>query len=225
MMLLKMLRLDKLFTRKFQLNLPALSKEFDEEYDTYKVLKDWFKGKQIKKKSITIYSPGCGKDAGSLLLIYDAIISQKNINATFVFLDMRDFFDELIFEFKKFTKKPIIVFKNSKTRHEAKIYYKDKCFTVLYYVQDISGKFPNELKNKIDIYYERAFEMFRSSDQLFASNIYQNMASYGLLISDYGFNFGSFKNGFKKLKNIPKRFGLYKNFQIWQKISSDLNDK
>lgn len=218
MMLLKTLRLDKLFTRKFQINHAALSKEFDEEYDTSKKIKEWFRAKQLEKKSITIYSPGCGKDAGSLLLIYDAIVSEKNINATFVFMDMRDFFDELIFEFKKFTKKPLIVFKNSKKRHEARIHYKDKYFTILYYVQDLSGKLPKELKNNIDIYYERAFEMFRSSDSIFASDIYKNTTSHGLLISDYGFNFGSYKKNFKKLKGIPQKFGLYKKFQIWQRI-------
>jgi hypothetical protein len=39
-----------------------------------------------------------------------------------------------------------------------------------------------------------------------------------LMITDHSLRFGSQGKYFRQLKHIPKKFGLYKNFQIWQRL-------
>ena len=217
MKLLKMLHPRNLFLKDFELNNVALIKTFEDEYKTYTKLKSWFKGKQINKKKVTIYSPGCGRDMATTLMICDVLLSKENKEIEFIFLDMRDLYDGLLYELEKYTKGVKIIHKKTKDNYQSIAYFKDKTLKIIYYVQNASSFFPPELKNNIDIYYERAFELFRSHDVVMAYKIMKNTKKLGMIITDYGFNFGSQKEDFKKLKKIPKKFGLYNNFQIWQK--------
>jgi len=204
----------------FQLDHKELKSTFDDEYSTYLKLKKWFKDKQIDKSKITIYSPGCGRDFATLLMVYDAIVSKNNKEVEIIFLDMRDFYDGIIFELEKYTKGVKIKQHKSKNCYKATAYFNDKKFSIKYYVCDASNYFPSELKKKIDIYYERAFEMFRAGDSMAAYTVFKNIKELGLVITDHSFDFASQKDSFKKLKRIPKKYGLYNNFQIWQKISN-----
>ncbi|MFT4297921.1 MAG: hypothetical protein ACMXX5_01895 [Candidatus Woesearchaeota archaeon] len=219
MKLLRNLYLIKLFLQDFKINKVELNKTFKEEYKSYLKIKRWFSGKKISKDNLIIYSPGCGRDFATMLMIYDAIASEKNTRATFVFQDIRDFYDGIIYELEKYTlgKKLKIIQHKAKDKYSATAYFKNKTFNIIYYVKDASNFFPPELNNNIDIYYERAFEMFRSKDAMMLYKILKNVKPLGLLISDYGFEFGSQKQNFKKLSRLPKNFGLYGNFQIWQK--------
>jgi hypothetical protein len=205
--------------KNFEINHKALSTNFKNDYEGYLKIKKWFLGKQIDQNKITIYSPGCGRDFASLLLIYDALISSSNKEATFVFIDIRDFYDGILYELQKYTlgKGPWIVQKVSKNKYKAVAYFKDRVFNIIYYVNDAMSFTPSEIKDGLDIYYERAFEMFRSKEGMMMYQVYKHLKPLGLLISDYGFDFKSQKNNFKKLPKITKQFGLYNNFQIWQK--------
>jgi len=214
-----MLHPRNLFLKDFELNHATLKKTFGDEYNTYTKLKSWFKDKQIKKKKITLYSPGCGRDMATTLMVCDTLLSKETKELNLIFLDMRDLYDGLLYELEKYTKGVKITHKKSKDKYQSIAYFKDKTLRITYYVHDASSFFPPELKNNIDIYYERAFELFRSHDTVMAYKIMKNTKKLGLIITDYGFDFGSQKDSFKKLKKIPKKFGLYNNFQIWQKTN------
>ena len=223
MTLLKKLNPNNLFLRDFELNRSLIKKDLDSDYETYLKLKKWFDGKQVEKKRLYFYHPGGGSDMLSLLTIYDAVVSKKNKVAYFVFVDIRDFYDGALYQLKKYVKKANIkeIPSKIKNRYHAKISFKDRIFHIIYYVSDISNFSPPELKKNTDIYYERAFEMFRCNDSILMYKIYSNMNKHGLMITDHSFNFASSKKKFKKLKSIPKKFGLYQNFQIWQRTTKN----
>jgi hypothetical protein len=208
-----------LFLKKFSLNKTLIREDLGDDYAAYMELKSLFKGKRIDKKRIRVYHPGGGSDMLSLLVIYDALVSSKNKIADFVFVDMRDFFGGVLFQIKKYLPGARIRQINRKSCHYAQVSFKDKVFNIAYYVADISNFFPPELYKDIDIYYERAFEMFRSSDFIAMYNIYSNIRKKGIMITDHSFDFGSFSSKFKECKGIPKGFGLYQNFQIWQRTT------
>lgn len=221
MMPLKMLNLNNLFTKNFEFNYSQIKKDLEDDSKTYQELKKWFRNKQFDKKVITVYHPGAGSDLLTLLAMYDAIVSKKNKVANFIFIDMRDFYDSLIQQLEKYTHKPRITVKMQKKKQIITASYKDKKIRIIYYVSDFCNCFPKELENGIDIYYERAFEMFRAKDYITMRRIFSSMNKSGLMITDHSFDFASLKSKFKRLKGIPKKFGLYKNFQIWQRTSKD----
>lgn len=222
-MLLKKLNPSNLFLRDFELNKSLMKKDLGSDYKAYLELKSWFDGKQIEKKRLYFYHPGGGNDMLSLLTIYDSVVSRKNKTAYFVFVDMRDFYDGVLYQLKKYVKKVDIkeIPSKIKNRYHAKISFKDRIFHIIYYVNDVSNFFPPELRRNIDIYYERAFEMFRCNDNILMYQIYSNMNKQSLMMTDHSFNFASSKNKFRKLRSIPKKFGLYQNFQIWQRTPKD----
>lgn len=211
----------KFVSCNFQLNFKNISKNYIEEKKTYNKLKDNFKKDKIflksQKRKLKIYVPGGGNDITTLLLILDTI-SDKSIDLEVVFQEIRDYSDGLIEELKKNTKKPVIFLRKTNKKIIVKAIYKNKKIKVIYYLYPVEDFFPIELKKGYDIYYERAFELFRSNSNEFFYNCKKFLNESGIMISDYGFKFNKndLKN-FKKLKNIPKAYGLYNNFEIWKK--------
>ncbi|MFT4304221.1 MAG: hypothetical protein ACMXYG_06665 [Candidatus Woesearchaeota archaeon] len=215
-MLFKKIKPFQIFLKKYKLNHSLLKQELSSEYDTYIKLKEWFKGKKINKKKLLIYYPGCGSDISSLLLVLDAISDSKEIEV--VFVDIRDFYDGILNQLHTYAPGVWIVNHVLNEKYSATAYYKDLTIKINYYISDAESFFPPDCKKNIDIYYERAFEIFRSDNSMINYPIFKNIKPLGFLISDYGFNFKTQKKSFKKLKKIPKVFGLYNNFQIWQKV-------
>jgi hypothetical protein len=220
MKLFKKLNLHRLFCTNFSLNQAILKKHLAEEYGAYLKLKEWFNGRQISKKKVTFYYPGSGSDILSALAICDAVISPLCKEIELVFQDTRDMFDGTVYQISKYTTKPVVVVHDTKDICSASFYFKDKTIKLLYHVSDFNYNFPSELKSGIDIYYERAFEMFRSYEQITMYKIYSKIKPLGLLMTDHSFRLGKDSKNFKKLKGIPSYFGLYKKFQIWQKVKS-----
>jgi hypothetical protein len=207
-----------LFVKKFGLNQDLVKKVLRENYDSYIKIKDLFKDKLIKKEKVTFYYPGCGWNILHLLLIYDALVSRKNKEAHFVLVDMRDTHSAISNEIAMHLKGARIVEKVVKGKYIAKIYFKDRVFKITAYIKSALSFTPPEIKSKIDVYYERAFELFRTNDDFFLPRICSLTKKGGLMITDHSFRFGKFKDRFKKLEEMPKGLGLYPNFQVWQKI-------
>ena len=215
---MQLLNFNNLFLNEFSLDKKSMKKDLEKDYPVYLQLKEWFKGKQIEKNHLTFFHPGGGSDILSLLVVYDALVSSNNKSVDFIFMDLRDFYDGTIFNLKKYLKGAKVKHYHSKKRYHAEILFKDKTINIIYYVQDALHNFPDKLKNNIDVYYERAFEMFRGNDNIFMYRVFKNMRQAGLMMTDHSFHFGNIHKKFKKLENIPLKFGLYNNFQIWQRI-------
>lgn len=188
-----------------------------DEYDGYLKLKKKFSGKPFGKKSLHVYYPGCGTDIVSILLLHDVWLKDAD-EVHIVLTDFRDFFDGIIFQLQKYTTDSIIKKKKIKGKYYATAKFKECLFHLHYYVHDAMHFLPPELKNNIDIYYERSFEIFRSNDAIGFHRIHANVKKNGLMMSDYGFSFGSYEKNFKKLSGIPSKYGHYKNFQVWQRV-------
>ena len=211
-----------LFSKQFNLKFKNISELYKEEMDTYYKLKYLFKGNKLNNNNLIVYNPGGGHDITTILLVLDAI-AKKNVNINIIYQEIRNHFNEILFELKRITKSPIIIEKknNNKkyTKYIATAYYKNKRITITYYISSIENIIPKEIKEGYDIYYERAFQFFRSNNGEYLYNVSKFLKPNGLMISDYGFDFNKFqKKEFKKLKKIPKDYGMYKKFQIWQKV-------
>jgi hypothetical protein len=214
----------KLFAYNFKLNFENIAKSFIEEKQTYEFLKNKFKTEKTSfvnnRKEIIIYNPGGGSDITTLLLLLDTF-TNKYTNLKIIIQEIRDYSDGIIEELKKFTVKPVICKNKNKNKIFISAFYKNKTIEIVYYLEPIENLFPIELKKGYDIYYERAFELFRSNNNEFFYNCKKHLILNGLMISDYGFNFD--KNNikcFKKITRIPKEYGLYNNLEFWQKIKT-----
>lgn len=196
----------------FSLQHKELKEAIPDDYDTFCKIRAWFKHKPIPKSSVTIYYPGSADDIASILMLCDALFGKKTKKISIVMLDIRDFSDGIVKQLKQFTK-PWLVYYPPKEAKVIEAFYRDKTLRISFYIRD-AERLPPEVKDGIDIYYERAFEIFRSNTTAL-TQVLRHMKPYGLVMSDYGF---PRIKGFKPLKGIPKKLGLYENFQILQRV-------
>jgi len=197
----------KLFLKKFSLNYVLLKKFFREEYSEYLKLKDFFKDKKINKEKLVFYYPGCGGNISGLLFMYDILVG-RNKKANFILVDTRDMFPVILDEIKRYTNGKVKCKKNRIT-----VYFKDREINIIYRVKNALEFYPS---GNIDVYYERAFEMFRIGSKIM-ERIYPLVNKNGLMITDHSFEFGKFKDDFEKIPDVPFNLGLYRNFQIWKR--------
>ena len=192
---------------KFTLNSNFLSDNIYED-----VLLAFNKLKQsnikINKDKITLFYPGCSCDIIRPLLLLDSLCNFKKAD---VILSDQFLSPETIAEtmssltgikrFRKTKEKHIFRFKNK----TIKIIYKE-CDSLL------EKNLPD-----FDIYFERAFQLFRKDNDEFIQNIIKRLNKDGLFISD----FIDFKNKDLEELKIPKELnsiGFYKKFGILRKL-------
>ena len=208
----------KLFLKPFQPRNDLLAKSFSEDYAVFQKLKKIFKDKAYGKSNLRIYHPGCGSDMASIIMFMDAFLDDKTKMVEVICLDNRDFFEGLITQLKHYAPGAWFSYSNRKDASQVDVYYLNRKIRLIFYLSDANFFVPKEVIEGIDIYFERAFEIFRSGSEPTFRRILQNVRPNGLIISDYGFSPSEVK-GFVKLKKIPKKFGLYSNLQIWQRKS------
>lgn len=162
----------------------------------------------LKKEEISLFYPGCGCDILRPLLLLESFCEFKKANIFFAdfFLSPQTFAEN----FSAITN--LNKFKKTKNSHKFK--FKDKEFNFFYFECDVLLKqtFPN-----FDIYFERAFQLFRKDSLDFIPNIVKNLNKGGFFVSD----FVDFKKKSLKIIKIPeeiKNIGFYKNFAVLKKI-------
>ena len=196
----------------FSLQHKELREAIPDDYESFCKIHTWFKDKPIPKSSVTIYYPGSADDMASVLMLCDALFGKKTKKISIIMLDIRDFSDGIIKQIKQFTK-PWLVYHPPGEAKVIEALYRDRTIRISFYIRD-AERLPPELKGGIDIYYERAFEIFRSNTTAL-TQVLRHMKPYGLIMSDYGF---PRIKGFKRLKGIPQKLGLYEKFQILQRV-------
>lgn len=202
---------------------PALNHEklkqgsFKDEFNTYLRLKEIFKDKKLKKDKIIFFNPGAGGDIINPLLFIDALIECKNLEM--IFMDPRFYYSFVIEALKDVVEN--FKYKLKLNGNTAQISFRlnrTKC-SMVYVGKDAFERIPDEIKKGFDIYYERAFRLFRDDQNLYMSLIFEKMNKGGLVVTDWGFNKPIIeKGGLKKIENIPKDFGIYKNLTIYKKL-------
>lgn len=213
----KINQLKRLFKKDFSIDYKRLKKDLEEDFDTYKKIKNIIKPYRINKKEIIIYYPASSFDFSSIVMLIDCLIKdfQKITIITIEIKDIHMFLKKLAEKYFK-TKAKKTIQKNN--RSYTLLEFKNKDIEIISYINDaIKDKNPKELKNKIDIYFERAFNLFKEDNLSYTKNIASLIKENGFIISDYGFK-GIKLHNFKKIKNIPKDFGLYRQLQIYKKF-------
>lgn len=204
------------FLAEFKLLSSPLKENLQEDYSTYLKIKELLKTYKIRKQKITVYYPGCGSDLVNVLIMIDMLEEAKQIDI--IFVDPKGAFPVMIAEMKKTTYKPKI----KQSKNKATIHFKNKKINMIYYSENAFDFIPKEIENGIDLYFERAFNLFREEKEKQMNKIFPLINERGFIISDYGFELGKYKRQFVQIKNIPKNFGFYQNFHIFQKTSKHI---
>lgn len=210
------------FCKPFRPDLKKISAQYPDDYASFTKVAKQFKNKPYGKKKVSIYYPGSGSDVATLLLIVNAFCDAKTKHITFICLDNRSFFEGLCAQLKNLAPGGWWMFKNKKNYSHVDILYKDVKLSLIFYFGDANHDTPELVKKGYDMYIERAFEIFRNADPHQFNRIVNLVHSKGLIMSDYGFTekgivSQNIRKNFVRLKNIPLKFGLYNQFQIWQK--------
>ena len=204
--------------KKPKLNYEKLkSGSFKDEFATYLKLKQHFNGHKLKKDKITFFNPGAGGDIINPILFIDALTEAKELELIFfdprfyymfVIEGLKEIIDNFKYNIKLNNSTAVIKFKINKTK-----------YNLVYIGRDAFARIPDEIKAGFDIYYERAFRLFRDDQNLYMALVFEKMNPGGLAITDWGFNKPVLEKGnLKKIDNLPKDFGIYKNLTIYKKF-------
>ena len=207
-----------MFFKKPKLNPERLKEgSFKDEYSTYLKLKEQFNGNKLKKDKVVFFNPGAGGDIINPILFIDALIECKELELIFfdprfyyqfVIEGLKEIIDNFKYKIKLNENKAIINFKYNGTK-----------VNMIYSGTDAFEKIPSEIKQGFDVYYERAFRLFRDDQNLYMALVFEKMNSKGLVITDWGFNKPVLeKGGLEKIQGILKDFGIYKYLTIYKKL-------
>jgi len=161
----------------------------------------------LKKDEITLFYPGCGNDIIRPLFLLYSLSDFKKAN---IILSDNLLSPSIIAD----TVSDLTGIKKFKQSADSHIFrFKDKEIRIIYKEGDsLSDK---DLLN-FDIFFERAFQLFRKDSIEFIPKIINKLNKGGLFISD----FVDFKNKDLKELKFPKeisKIGFYKNFGILRK--------
>ena len=192
---------------KFTLNDNFISDNLDKDtIFAFKKLKE--SSININKNKITLFYPGCGNDILRPLLLINSLSNFKKAN---IILSDNLLSPSIIAE----TISALTGIKKLKEFTDSQRFrFKDKEINIIY--QEGDSLFDQNLLN-FDIYFERAFQLFRKDSFDFIPRIINNLNKGGLFISD----FIDFKDKNLEELNIPKELsyiGFYKNFGILRKL-------
>jgi len=206
------------------LNLEEIKKYlYPEEFNSYLSLMKIFENNKYSKSNITLFYPGCGADVVNPLLFLDILLDWKNTRAiTLIYADTSSIAPMFIGEtVDKITGvKNVVKFISEDEAHIS--FTINNCrITLVYILADVLQKLPQILDKGFDIYFERAFEIFRADEAMFIRYVLEHVNKNGLLISDCGFcrqdmlkKYGFVDFGPKKL---PSELGLYNTLKIYKK--------
>ena len=207
-----------MFFKKPVLNLEKLKdNSFEDELSTCHKLKKIFKNKKLKKDKVVILNLGAGGDIINPMLFADALVEAKEI--VFLFYDPRfyyqfiigeleDIIDNFKYKLKLNGNTAIIKFKLNNTK-----------MSIVYSGRNAFDGMPPEIKQGFDVYYERAFRLFRDDQNLYMAFVFEKMNKDGLVVTDWGFNkLITEKGNLQKIEGIPKEFGIYHNLTIYKKV-------
>ena len=206
------------------LNIEEVKKNlYPEEFEAYLKLKKIFAGKKISRKHIVFFYPGSGADVLNPMLYLDALVDWKSAEAIdFIFVDIDGAAPTFICSMlEKLTgRKPKLKFL-SDTKARVTFTFDNTRITLTYILADAVENLPKDARVNFDIYFERAFELFRANAGWFIEFVLGHVSKGGLLISDCGFCRQDLLKKYSFVgfgpKELPLELGFYKNLKIYKK--------
>lgn len=193
---------------------------YPEEFEAYLRLKKIFETEKFGKEHIVLFYPGCGADIINPLLFLDVLVDWRKVKTIgLIYMDVNDVAPCFISSMLN----KIITSKNrleyiSDDKARIRFMFKNSRATLTYFLADVLKRPP---QISFDIYFERAFEIFRAEEGWFIHYVLEHVNDGGLLISDCGFCRQDLfkKNGFVELgpEKLPSELGLYKQLKIYKK--------
>ena len=207
-----------MFFKKPVLNLEKLKgNSFEDELNTCLKLKEIFKDKKLKKDRVVFLNLGAGGDIINPVLFADALIEAKEI--VFLFYDPRFYYQFIIGELEDIIDNFKYKLKLNKNTATIKFKLNNTKMSIVYSGRNAFDGMPPEIKQGFDVYYERAFRLFRDDQNTFMYLLFQRMNKNGLVVTDWGFeNIITEKTNLQKINGIPKDFGIYHNLTIYKKL-------
>ncbi|MBW3018702.1 hypothetical protein KY329_00770 [Candidatus Woesearchaeota archaeon] len=171
------------------------------EIKGFEALKDT----KIKKEEIVLFYPGSANDTIMPTLMLVALADFKK--AKIVLADPETELDFAAGLFQQLTD----CRKFRKKNNSCTFYFNDKTFEIGCHKYDVLQSLPIE---KIDIYFERAFQVFRQGSPEFFPMIKSKLADDALVITDFG---DILDMEIIKTPEEAKALGFYKNFSVFTK--------
>ena len=171
----------------------------------------------LDKRQLTFFYPGCGLDVVQPLLYALKICSAERINFVFADKDLKA--DELASLMLQLTDNHNYTTKKVDRYTEvAEFFFQDRYISFICKSGDVLTRIPKELKAGYDVYFERAFEIFREENPSFLPDILDHLNKDGIVISDAGLPKEIAKD-LEKIKVSPKAkpLGFYKRLSMYRK--------
>jgi len=165
----------------------------------------------LNKEKVTMFYPGSGIDLLFPILYLNKITDAKDI--TIIFADQNIESETIISLMMQLT--GIHAYKKKQNKIIFK--FKTKKITLIIQKENVFAKLPEEILEGYDFYFERAFDLFRSSAPDFIKKAIALLNENGFLITDK-------KITHKYLKQISTReelkvLGFYDELGIYEKVT------
>ncbi|MFC1753523.1 hypothetical protein ACFL96_09060 [Thermoproteota archaeon] len=173
---------------------------------------------EVSKKELTLFYPGCGLDIVQPL-IYSSRIAGKADKITFILADRDMTANDVVSLMLQLTGNHNYSIKRNDPHTETAVFrFKDRTFSFVCKKGNVLESVPKEIKQGYDVYFERAFELFRENDDLFMPNMISLLNKDGLMITDAGLS-RQLSKDMEKIKLSPKtkELGFYKNLSMYRK--------
>ena len=201
--------------------------------EDYKKLKE-LKSQELKTQNLLLSSlqtpvlfyPGCGADILFPLLFMEKFFPKLE-RGTFIFADkeftlglIKTVLDEVGISFaennKNENEQNFQWMNNSQNKPAILFYWKELLIELHFFQEDIFSLLP-ELP-AFDVYFEKAFRIFKDENGLYEKNIFEKLKKNGILISDSGFQWLSSQN-LQRIA-VPKELSSYGEMVVGVKNES-----
>ena len=191
---------------------------FKQDYKDYKLVKPSLEHLKLDKEKLRVFYPGCGSDLTNLLLVLE-LLSKKSKSINLILNDILLNPQSLTKAFQKIT--GVNTYKKEKQtdNYNKNIFsFKNKIVELDLFENDIFKSIPTKLEKGFDIYFERGFRIMRNTRPVFLAIVLQHLNKKGLVITDALFEENYAKLlGLERVKGLPTKFGLYKEFAVYKK--------
>lgn len=172
----------------------------------------------LDKKDVEVFYPGCGLDLVQPL-VYASKMMRNARSITFILADKDITAGDVVSLMLQLTgNHNYRLGKIDERTESASFQFKDKQMRFICKRGDVLSHLPREISKGYDVYFERAFEIFRNEQPAFIYDALHLLRRGGIVITDAGLN-KALTRDMEQIAVLPeaKALGFYKNLSMYRK--------